>query len=100
MQELHQGGLLAASRENAVYLWKGLRRMAEKNPLIREVRGVGLMIGIELTKPAATVVDACREWGLLVGKAGENVVRLVPPLILEQSHIDTALSVLEEALPS
>jgi acetylornithine/N-succinyldiaminopimelate aminotransferase len=65
---------------------------------IREVRGAGLMLGAELERPAADVVAACAERGLLVGTAGTEVLRLTPPLIITTAEIEHALGVLEEVL--
>jgi acetylornithine/succinyldiaminopimelate/putrescine aminotransferase len=62
------------------------------------VRGRGLLIGVELSTPAAPIVDACREAGLLVLSAGEKVVRLVPPLIVESADIRRAIDVLNTVL--
>jgi acetylornithine/succinyldiaminopimelate/putrescine aminotransferase len=98
VRELTEGGLLARSRTQGSYLRQRLASLVESSPLVRELRGVGLMLGMELTVPAGPVVDACREKGLLVGKAGEQVVRLVPPLILEREHIDAAVEILTAAL--
>jgi len=64
---------------------------ALRSPQIVEVRGRGLMIGVELTVPAADVVAAGYAHGLIMISAGPNVLRLVPPLILEQAHVDEAL---------
>jgi acetylornithine/N-succinyldiaminopimelate aminotransferase len=80
------------------YVMTRLRALAAGRPLIREVRGRGLLIGVELTRPAAPIVDACREAGLLLLTAGEKVLRLAPPLIVEQSDCDQALAVIEGAL--
>jgi acetylornithine/succinyldiaminopimelate/putrescine aminotransferase len=55
-------------------------------------------VGVELTKPAAPVVDACREGGLLVLSAGEKVVRLAPPLIVESGQVQQAVGILKDAL--
>ena len=65
---------------------------------VREVRGAGLMLGAELDRPAADVVAACAESGLLVGTAGADVLRLTPPLIVTTAEIENALVVLEEVL--
>lgn len=67
-------------------------------PIIREVRGRGLLIGIELTVPAGPVVTVCRERGLLVLTAGENVLRLAPPLIVQETEVERALAILDSAL--
>jgi acetylornithine aminotransferase/acetylornithine/N-succinyldiaminopimelate aminotransferase len=77
-------------------LMEGLRAMAA--PSVKEVRGRGLLIGVELATPAAPVVDACRERGLLVLSAGEKVVRLAPPLIVEPAQVQQAVGILKDAL--
>jgi acetylornithine/N-succinyldiaminopimelate aminotransferase len=69
-----------------------------KSSVVKEVRGRGLLIGVELTRPAAPIVDACREGGLLVLSAGEKVVRLAPPLIVEPAQVQHAVRILSDAL--
>ncbi len=80
------------------YLMDGLRRLQERHPVIRTVRGKGLLIGAELSVPVAPLVDACREAGLLVLSAGEKVLRLTPPLIVEERECDRALEIVARAL--
>ncbi|MGH7276953.1 MAG: acetylornithine transaminase [Candidatus Rokuibacteriota bacterium] len=80
------------------YLTDGLRRFATSTGAIREVRGRGLLIGMELDRPAAPIVDGCRDAGLLVLSAGERVLRLAPPLIVEQRDCDHALAIIGRAL--
>jgi predicted acetylornithine/succinylornithine family transaminase len=80
------------------YLMDGLRRIQAANPVVRVVRGRGLLIGAELSGPAAPVVDACREAGLLVLSAGERVLRLTPPLIVGERECDRALAIIADAL--
>jgi predicted acetylornithine/succinylornithine family transaminase len=80
------------------HLVQQLQGMAAKLPGIREVRGRGLLIGIELDRPAAGVVDGCREAGLLILTAGEKVVRLAPPLIVSDAECDRALDTLHRVL--
>jgi len=60
-----------------------------------EVRGMGLMIGLQTIPPCREMVAAFRREGLLTVAAGDNVVRLLPPLIIEETHIDEAVSILE-----
>jgi predicted acetylornithine/succinylornithine family transaminase len=67
-------------------------------PGVLEVRGAGLLLGAELDRPAAEVVDACREAGVVVLSAGERVLRLVPPLTVSQPELEHGLAVLEEVL--
>ena len=80
------------------YLMEGLRRMATTRPVIRAVRGRGLLIGAELSVAAGPIVDACREDGVLILSAGEKVVRMAPPLIVEERDCDRALATLDRAL--
>jgi acetylornithine/succinyldiaminopimelate/putrescine aminotransferase len=56
------------------------------------------LIGVGLTRPAAPIVDACREAGLLVLSAGEQVLRLAPPLIVEERDCDRALAIIDAVL--
>ena len=90
-------------------LLTGLRDVAERCPLVGEVRGKGLMIGIELVGPdgyapdapaAARVLEETRARGLLVGKGGlyGNVLRLAPPLNLSQAEADEGLEILTASL--
>jgi len=80
------------------YLIDGLRRIATDRPVIREVRGKGLLIGAELSAPAAPIVDACRDAGLLILSAGEKVMRLAPPLIADERDCDRALEIIDRVL--
>ena len=86
--------LLATITANGLVLADGLGAL----PGIRKVRGAGLMLGAELDRPAADVVAACAERGLLVGTAGADVLRLTPPLVVTTAEIEHALGVLEEVL--
>ena len=86
--------LLATVTANGLLLAEGLAAL----PGVREARGAGLMLGAELDRPAADVVAAFAERGLLVGTAGANVLRLTPPLIVTTAEIEHALGVLEEVL--
>jgi predicted acetylornithine/succinylornithine family transaminase len=80
------------------YLMDGLRTLAGKHSIVREVRGRGLLIGAGLSRPVGPIVDACREAGLLVLSAGEQVLRLTPPLIVEERDCDRALGIIDGAL--
>jgi 4-aminobutyrate aminotransferase-like enzyme len=87
-----------------------LRTLQERHPLIGEVRGLGLMIGVELVtdraaktpaaKEAAAIRKFCREQGVLIGVGGQagNVVRFQPPLVIADEALDRAIDVLEAAL--
>jgi acetylornithine/succinyldiaminopimelate/putrescine aminotransferase len=65
---------------------------------IFEVRGVGLMAGIEFTGSALPILKALRETGILATRAGDNVLRLLPPLVVKRNDIRSLLTALEAAL--
>jgi predicted acetylornithine/succinylornithine family transaminase len=67
-------------------------------PAVSEVRGAGLLLGCELDRPAAGVMSACLDAGLVVGSAGENVLRLTPPLVICDDDVDIAVQILSEVL--
>ncbi|MBI2835041.1 MAG: acetyl ornithine aminotransferase family protein [Acidobacteria bacterium] len=100
--------LIANAEEVGAHVLDGLRGMTDQHPLIGDVRGRGLMIGVELvrdreTKERATgerdrVVDAMFRRGVLVLGAGKNTVRLSPPLVLSKQQADIVLQVLDAAL--
>ncbi|MBP1780090.1 MAG: argD, partial [candidate division NC10 bacterium] len=80
------------------YFLDRLQGLRAAYPVIRAVRGKGLILGMEVAVPARGIVVACMERGLLVLTAGDNVVRFVPPLILTEADVDQAVTVLEAAL--
>jgi acetylornithine/N-succinyldiaminopimelate aminotransferase len=86
--------LLASVRGLGRTLTDGLASI----PGVIGVRGRGLLVGAVVDRPAADVVTACRERGLIVLTAGENVVRLAPPLTITGDDVDEALAILTEAL--
>ena len=97
---LSDENLLAGVRAKGEYLQKALTQLQAKFPVIKEVRGLGLIWGLELTQEGAAVVSACLERGLLVNCTRGNVIRLLPPLIVEMAELDRGLAILAEALES
>lgn len=95
---LLEGGVLEKSREKGVYLAKGLSELKSRMPLIQEIRGMGLIQGIELTIDGKSVVEDCLNRRILVNCTMERVIRLIPPLIINQVEIDHALLILSEVL--
>jgi acetylornithine/succinyldiaminopimelate/putrescine aminotransferase len=91
-------GLLAHVKTVGDHLERQLRGLALKHPVIREVRGAGLMRGVDLRIDAAPVIDLARQRGLLVNRTSETVVRLLPPLTIEAADIDAAIDVLDAVL--
>jgi predicted acetylornithine/succinylornithine family transaminase len=93
-----EGGVLDHVRRAGEHLERRLADLASSHPSIKEVRGQGLMRGIELDRPAAPVVDAARERRLLVNGTAKTVVRLLPPLTISDAEIDDAIERLGDAL--
>jgi 4-aminobutyrate aminotransferase len=89
-------------------LMAGVRRLAEKHPVIGDVRGLGLMIGLEFVtdrttrEPNPHVVDelvlGAFQRGLLLLGAGPSALRLAPPLVVDSEDVDTALQIVDEVL--
>ncbi|MEJ0097909.1 MAG: aspartate aminotransferase family protein [Bauldia sp.] len=94
-------GFLENVRHVGLYLKQRLASVVDAHPtVISEVRGEGLLAGIRCVLPAADVVAAMRENGLLSAAAGENVIRLLPPLIVTPAEVDEAILRLDAALAS
>lgn len=97
-QLFEQYHILSNVREMAAYLDTRLSKLLEETSLIKEIRGLGLMKGIELTVPAAPYIKALQESGIIVIPSGTHVIRLLPPLILQKEHIDTLIYTLMNLL--
>ena len=103
-------GLVANAAKVGSYLRQGLLTLAERHPLIGDVRGEGLLLGVELVDeargPAAgqarKVTEAMRERGILLSATGPagNVLKIRPPLVFQREHADRLLQVLDEILAS
>ncbi|EFJ52769.1 acetylornithine aminotransferase [Volvox carteri f. nagariensis] len=90
---------LTSVEQRGVRLREGLKRTMGGNPHVKEVRGVGLLVGVQLDVMAGPVVDTAREMGVLAITAGKgDVIRLVPPLVVGDAEIDKCCEVLGQAL--
>jgi len=110
MDVIEQEGLQENARLVGGRLLEGLRRLQRRHALIGDVRGMGLMLGVELVTDRGTrvpasaetldVLEAARELGVLVGKGGlqGNVLRIKPPMCITAADVDFALDVLDRAL--
>lgn len=96
--EVIEDGLVENCAEVGAYFLKQLEALKERYPIIRDVRGLGLLIGVELNQPAGDVVAYCRDKGLLILTAGQHTLRFLPPLIITKDHVDQALEILAGAL--
>jgi len=80
------------------YFKERLEELQQRHGLIKEVRGRGLMIGVDLTIPGAKIVEKCLERGFVINCTHDTVLRFVPPLIVEKEEIDQLLQVLDQVL--
>ncbi len=93
-----KNNLVEKAGENGEYFMGKLKSMAGKMPVVKDVRGKGLMIGVELTVAAKGVSEECLSKGLIVNKCSENVLRFLPSLIVTKKEIDSCLGILEGVL--
>ena len=98
LEQLTEHGLLEHVRRVGDHFERRLRTLALQHPVVVEVRGAGLMRGLELRVDAAPVIDRAREQGLLLNRTAERVVRMLPPLVIETAEIDRAMAILDEVL--
>ncbi|MDT5063011.1 MAG: 4-aminobutyrate aminotransferase [Acidobacteriota bacterium] len=106
--ELLERELIRNSAEVGAYMQEGLRQLMRKHACIGDVRGLGMMVGVEFVedrdsmKPAPELRDriesACFERGLIILGAGFNTIRWSPPLILTRENVDVALEIFDEAI--
>mgnify|MGYP005930608439 CR=1 FL=1 len=97
IQGLVKAGILDHVNEIAPYLKDKLNSLKDKFPdKIKDVRGKGLMMGMELYGPAGDVVSKLLKKGVILISAGTNIIRFVPPLVVEKEHIDVMCEKLEE----
>ncbi|PYT00222.1 MAG: aspartate aminotransferase family protein, partial [Acidobacteria bacterium] len=106
--ELLERELIANSASAGAYLQDGLRQLAQRHECIGDVRGLGMMIGVEFVSdresnaPAPELRDRvemeCYRRGLIVLGAGHNTIRWSPPLVLARAHVDVALEIFDEAI--
>lgn len=93
-------GFLENVNEVANYFGQKLKDLATKHSKILSVRGTGMLRGLEIDGSVIDYINACREKGLLILKAGTQVLRIIPPLNAKKEEIDFACSVLDEVLGS
>lgn len=99
-EALENENILAHAETIAGHLWQRLAQLKQKHTCIAEVRGLGLMVGIVVDADVPTIVASAREKGLLVLGAGENVLRLLPPLTASEAEVDHAVAILHAVIPS
>ena len=80
------------------YLTEQLRSLAGRNPAVQEVRGRGLIQGLQLTIPARPIVEQALAEGVLFNSTQDTVLRFLPPFLLEEKHVDKGIRVLKKLL--
>lgn len=96
---IEDGFILDQCRRMGSYLVNGLTELkAEHTNLITDIRGIGLLAGIELAREGSPVVKSCMERGLLINCTSGNVLRFMPPLIVQEKEIDNMLEILDDVL--
>ena len=98
LQALTQDGLIDNAEKMGELFRDGLERLKEKHTIIREIRGKGLMIGIELKFEVKDILMEGIEKNLLLLYSGRNILRLLPPLVISEEDVTSSLEILDELL--
>lgn len=85
-------------KEVGAYLYEKLEQLKDRHSCIKDHRGIGLMQGLELTIPVGEVIKKAQKEGLIIISASGNVIRFVPPLVIEKAHVDEMIEKLEKCL--
>ena len=96
LEVIEKEGLVEKSKAMGAYFMEKLQAL--ENDKIREVRGLGLMIGIELKEKAGKYVQLLMDRGVIALMAGATVIRFLPPLVITREEIDTVVAALAEVL--
>jgi predicted acetylornithine/succinylornithine family transaminase len=98
IESLMSDGFLADVQKKGDYLKAKLTALKEKHTCIKDVRGMGLMIGVEVDQAPGEIVAKAMAKGLLLVGAGDSAIRFVPPLVVTEAEIDQAVEIFEKAL--
>lgn len=98
LKVLEKEKLVERAKEKGKYFREKLMGLKKKFPFLKEIRGKGLMVGLKLTFPGKDVVAKCRQKGLLINCTAENVLRFLPPLIVDNKDIDEAIEILKSVM--
>lgn len=95
---IEEEGMLENAKKMGKYFVGELNKLKEKHKVIKEIRALGLMIGVELTIPGREIYEKCLEKGLIINCTAENVLRLMPALNVTKSQVDEGLQTIDEEL--
>jgi acetylornithine/N-succinyldiaminopimelate aminotransferase len=95
LTSLLEDGWISNAEKVGAYFKKRLEDLGKKFDFVKEVRGLGLIVGMELKRPGAPVVEACLKEGFLINCAQEKVLRFVPPLIVQEEEVDRLVEALD-----
>ena len=98
LEELTTRGLMEHVAQLGQHASASLRAMASRLPAVTDVRGAGVIWGIELDRPAAPVVEAALRRGLLINRTSDTVIRLLPPYVITAAEFDEGIAILEAAI--
>ncbi len=98
IKKLTDGGVVDGVAEKGEAFGESLRVIGAEHDAVKDVRGKGLIWGVELNEPAAGMIEAFRKRRVLVCPAGQKVVRFAPPLIITEEHLHTVIEAYEEIL--
>jgi len=100
MAALLENGLINNATQMGSYLFEKLEGLKRKYGFIMDIRGLGLLLGMELSIDGGKIVDLCREKGLLINCASQKVLRFLPPLNITREHVDEAVEILDKVMGS
>ena len=98
LETMLHDGILENVRKVGAYFVRRLHELKSRHAVIKDVRGRGLIIGVELNIEGADIVKHCMDRGLLINCTGGNILRFVPPFIITERNVDTAIDILDEVL--
>ena len=98
MKTLLKGGVLKNCTKMEKVFVRGLSELKDRFSFVKNIRGKGLILGLELEIEGAKIVDACMEEGLLINCTAYKVLRFVPPLTITQKEIQHGLAILDKVL--
>lgn len=98
VNKLINDNILDNVKEQGKYLKSKLEQLKEKYSFITDVRGIGLMLGMELEFPVSDIINKAIDEGLLLLNSGQNIIRFVPPLIITKDEIDKGITILDKIL--